>query len=279
MFSLLYSPALTIPSCTPANTTETPGRHEDDDQGQALVSSPLSLHCKGRYPIHHADIFIYGAGGLEELEFHTRTERPDTLELLLREGDKKAVAIANCPYLFNTEAMTRYDAMELVSTYFQDDNPEAPIMSGTCEFSASDDCIMELTPLLCRIILAEVTNNMDDYRRLEEPKVWLSHMNASAALLRADGFRMTEQVQDTLKVDLPCDIGLYTQYPGTTLCCYPNDGHSPTAGNPATEFIFECSIDGVPQVCRTDLPPIKRNATVMLSLTVDAPGIYCFEII
>lgn len=276
IYSLHTIPALLIlSSCARPSDTAAPDQAVIEEETVQLTSQ-FETECGGK-DIRVCDIFIYSASGTCELETHIKTERPDTVELSLKEGDKTAVVIANCPYEFNVSALSRIDSMELVRMSFSDDDPGCPVMSGTAEFRAGRLCLVEIAPLMCTIRLVEVVNNMDGYRCLEDPRVGLMNTNTSAELIRASGFRPVEIDTDAHYESLPCDVGMFPQHPGTELFCYPNDSTVPTAGTPATSIIFECSIDGEKQVYSYQLPPMGRNSRISLTLTVDAPGKYTFS--
>lgn len=243
-------------------------------KSQVEIEMPAGIEDNGVL-----DIFVYSASATKGLEFHARTSRPDTLELLLPPGDKIAAAIANCPFQFNLKALEMYDSIEQARFGLQADNPERPLMSGTQEFEAGTVCRVRLTPLICSVTLKEVENTMTRYRRLEDPVVYLENVNEETEILRMTGFRASETQKDTTRIPLPYDVGLYPQTPGITLYCYPNDSTEPTVGNPATTLVLECTIEGQPQRFAVTLPAIERASTHLVSISVSGPGSFTSEII
>ena len=263
------------------DTAEENGMTEADemrtDTMEVVIRTKASWAEDRTPPIERLDIFIYGYGGLRQLESHVTlkgggSERSDTLRCTV--GRKIIVAIANSPLEFNLTALAKMDGMELLNYKSEDDSPEVPVMSASTEADAGNAVEMTLKPLMCRVRLAEISNTMAGYRLIEEPQVYLCDCNPAAEALRQKDFRPKEPSPDTVKVPLPYDIGVFTQHPGTELFCYPNDTPENILGSPRTSMGLECRIDGKKAVFEFPLPPLKRAACVDVSISVDGPDSY-----
>ena len=225
------------------------------------------------------DLLIYDEGDMGSLESWTHFESlPDSISVMGAKRVKTAVAIANSPRSFSRRAIERFDSIELLSYAFDEDSPEAPVMSGTCSLIPDRPGQLRLVPLMSRVQLGEISNTMKGYARLEEPRVYLDNMNASAELLRSVGFRPSEYIEVTEKTKLPYDIGIFSQRPGTELYCYPNETPEATVGSPQTFFVLECEIYG--NTCRfpVALNALGRNKTLHVDISVGGPDLYSSKV-
>ena len=222
-------------------------------------------------PIQRLDVFVYNADHVGELLDMRRYDfLPDSLLLYGPGLDRLVVAIANSPHEFNAGALARFDSIELLTYNYTDDSPAAPVMSGMCEVAAEGNASITLTPLMARVQLGEISNYMERYVRLENPRLYLDNMNSSAEVLRTVGFRPSETVSNPPRTSLPYDIGIFPQNPGTELFCYPNDTPG-TIGTPPTALVLECEISGVTRRFSTSIPSIERNSTTRIDLSVSGP--------
>ena len=215
------------------------------------------------------DIFVYNADGLrEQLLVRKYDHMPDSAVLYCKAYNATVVAIANSPHDFNTGALGRYDSIELLTYSFEEDSPESPVMSGQKDIEAGGSAVLVLSPLLSRVQIGEVSNKLKGYIRLEDPRIYLENMNANAEVLRTAGFHPSETVPSPPVRYLPYDIGRFTQSPGTELFCYPNDSPEAGIGSPPTVFVMECEIQGATRSFRVPLPPISRNSTTRVDISV-----------
>lgn len=263
-----------VTSCSTAQEIET----EPEDEVFVPVDSTSctvrfrNLAYEEAVP-EHLDLFIYNADGVKDLlARYSFSGIPDSVSFTAPARAYTAVAIANSPMDFNPAATERYDSMELLWYSFEDDAPECPVMSGTCNIEPGNPCIIDLSPLMARVTLAEISNTMKGYIRLEEPRIRLENLNSGAEIMRFEGFRPSETIETGQELKLPCDIGIFKQNPMATLYCYPNDSPESTIGTPATVFVLECEINGETQRFSVNLPAIKRNGQVFVDLTVNGPG-------
>ncbi len=215
------------------------------------------------------ELFVYDADGLHNLLDHrSYAFLPDSAVLYCKARNVTVVAIADSPLQFNAGALQRYDSIELLSYRFEEDSAERPVMSGQRDIEAGGSGSIILSPILARIKTGEISNKLRGYIRLENPRIYLENMNASAELLRTTGFYPSEICMSTPVKNLPYDIGVFSQSPGTELFCYPNDSPEASIGSPATAIVLECEIEGATRQFRVSLPPIKRNSTLMVDITV-----------
>ena len=249
------------------------------NRGQEIIDTPppfdtlevkeylTSLTVKAPCPVHSLDIFVYRADGLKDLAAYLHADA-DSATVSLNDTLPKMVAIvANARGRFNIQGLNHYDSLGEVRAQLDSDSPDAPLMSGIGPLGQP----VILTPLLCTIELVSVTNYYDGDILAENPRVWLENVNTDADIFRDQGFTVREP-RPSPKVYLPCDIGLYTQYPGTKLYCYPNDLPNPDAGNPATELVLEYEIEGVTLSQRYTLHPIMRGETIQLEAEIRPYG-------
>lgn len=229
--------------------------------------------------IRRFDLFFFGTDGVEALGGHlSLNSLPDSVSLLAPDEDLYVVGVANSPFDFNLAALSKYDSMALLSYDFADDDPEFPIMAAACTTSLRCGSLV-LAPLLCKVMLSSISSTLDDYDLLEASKIRLHEINNSAAVLCRSGFRPSETIEDGVWAALPFDVGLYTQDPGITLYCYPNDTPETTLGSPHTEMELQCRIRGQDCSFRTTLPPITRGSTTRVAITVGGPDDYSFDIL
>lgn len=226
-------------------------------------------------PVRQTDIFVYDAEGTKEMESHICYDGlPEhlTLKLPASGRDRILVAICNFPFKFNLNALKQFDSMSLLSLRFPDDNTSAPVLSGRSDLRPDiRDITINLSPLMCTVSLDAVSNALDDYELLENPRIYLSGTNPEAEVLREKDFRPKEGLDDSNPVKLPYDIGFYTQNPGTVLFCYPNDTPEDILGVSRTRIVFECEITG--KSCRFSsvLPPFGRGSSISAEITVFSP--------
>ncbi|MGM9792554.1 MAG: hypothetical protein ACI3Y4_09190 [Candidatus Cryptobacteroides sp.] len=257
------------PSCR--KTTAQGPAPVDTDTAQLIqeVKDSLTLTVKSRCKVKTLDILVYGGAPLLSLESCTRCEGElDPLSIELKDTlPKTVVVLGNMPGELNPYAVVHFDALERLEMNLGDDDPGAPFLSGKTEWSGGC-CEVELMPLLCCVVIESVTNMNDDYTLLENPRVWLSGINTRAALMQTTGFRASETAEGKA-VRLPCDIGLYTQYPGTRLWCYPLDLTDGQGAQLMVEF-GKRSPDGEYVICRTafDLGPVFRASEVVKNLNL-----------
>ena len=226
-------------------------------------------------------VLAYSANGLGNLLGYSASAcAGDTAQLRCPTGETVLILLANLPADIDVGTVDRYESLELVKVEFDNDDPDWPASSGKFHLDLKSDTLIQIVPvpLMSKVIVREVSNYLTGYKRLEDPRVRLTGRSASAELLRTDGFRLQETVPDATGIKLPCDIGIYPQYPGTVLHCYPNDSPD-IIGSPPTRIELECVIDGSKAVFSSSLPSLGRGKIVSCSLSVDSSscGTWTFE--
>ena len=222
-------------------------------------------------PIRSLDCLVYNNDDAGTLAAHARTSGGGA-RMRLPEGVYEVIAIANSPRSLNLTALYRRETADLLEFQFEDDDPECPIMGARASTKAPGACEMVLEPLMSAVCLSEVSNSISGYVRLVDPQVFLQDLNPSAKILRTEEFRPSETIERGTAKPLPCDVGVYTQYPGTMLYCYPNDTPENLLGVTRTSIALECGIGGEDFILEGNLPPLGRNCLLNASLTVDSPG-------
>lgn len=257
-------------SCIARTTTQDPGSTHSEDPLLMVMK-----FCRNWGRIRSLDLFIYSQEGIRPLESHIHLDSlVNPIQIPKPEGPAVLVAVANCPYRFNTTAIARLDAMEKLDFQFKDDNPSWPLMSGSCELVSGDQAELQLEPLMCRVILGSISNGMADYVLMEDPCIWLSGMNASATLLQTDGFRPKSSIPEGMKERLPYDIGFYSQSPQTVLYCYPNDTPDNILGVDRTCLNLSFNLQGKEKSLQFDLPPMRRGRDVTAAIVVESEEEY-----
>ena len=236
-----------------------------EKQDSTLLESRISAEAAGA--VKRLDLFVYRPDGLKDLVTHVRAEGA-TARISLTDSLQKTVAVvANARGTFNTVALNHFDSLDELVIRFSDDDPEAPLMTGIGSFFPGRDTTVALTPLLCTIELTEVSNCLGGDRLAENPRVWLENINGEAGMFKLQGFAVRDPLRSRA-VRLPYDIGLYSQYPGTKLFCYPNDLPNPTTGNPATELVFQCEVEGETRTIKQVLHPIPRGSSIHVDVMI-----------
>ena len=187
-------------------------------------------------------------------------------------GSKIIIAIANSPYEFNLKALQCFDSAELLTMYYRDENPQFPLMSAI-SFSHEDSIFLKLKALLCPVKVLSISNSTD--KLLSHPRLSLRKINASAEMLRSDGFRPSITIDSPAEIShpqmmfsqLPLDLGSDTCHPMTTLYCYPQDTET-SLGTPRTEIVLSAEVEGSTQHFATPLPKAGRGKTIVINLNI-----------
>ena len=270
---LVLLPALLVSSCEKVDISGDEPAQEVRDSAVTRITFKATDK-----PVERLDVFIYETEGTQPLEKHLVLDSlPPSLEVYISEGDKLIAAVANSPKKFKETAMARYSAVSQISYLFSEDSPELPIMSGGAE-SSDQEAEIELTPMLCEVVLSTVTNTMEDYELLEEPRVRLRGINSSAKFFSGDDFLPEETIDKGVWAELPRDVGFYPEQPGTILYCYPNETPESNIGQDRTSLELECLILGVRRSFTVDLPPFGRAAKTEVEITVDGPGSFSYKV-
>lgn len=259
------------PACDPVDNNENPSSDsvrppEPEPAPAEMLTSTirvraLSWEGGGSQPdCDSLDIFLFSATGLRKREYFRRMAFQDTVMIRSAPGDKIVALVSDSPLRINTAAVTSYDVLEQLKYSFCDDNPSRPLRTAQAEFEAGSGISLQLKPLMCRVVIVSVINDMSLYKVLECPRAYLSLINPEAEAFRQDGFSVTSQSTDTLKVFLPCDIGMFPQYPATELFCYPNDAGE-SFSNPSTVLTLEGEVEGKRRSMTLPLPSLYRGSS------------------
>lgn len=244
--------------------------------------SPTLVIVDSEYGMLGCDVLVYEDGGLRRLEAGKRIEGGrDSLRFVLSEGEKLIVGFANTASGLNYEALNAYDTAELLRFHYQDDDSRFRLMSASSVCHSGDTVHLKMQSPLCCVQLRSVQHEFPGYKRMEDPVAFLENANAYVEALGRDGFLPQEFSYDTLGLrylmwdKLPSDVGMYPQYPGTCLYCYPNESEvTPTV------LVVEAYVEGNGR-CRftTDLPCISYGEGLIVDLFVgDTAEDYRFSV-
>lgn len=273
--SSLFAPAFSV-SCTRVPCIEEEIQPDPAPETPDSTCTHLTLTAEG--PVSKIDLLIYDGSGMATLDSHVSYRNPSaSVDIQTTIGTKAVLAIANCPYTLNLKALDRLESALQMVLEFNDDDPMQPIMTGYSELEAGSGAEIHLEPFLCRVTLTEISNAMDDYELVEEPRIWLSELNPSVTVLQDREFRPVDFIPEGEPESLPYDIGLFTQYPETVLYCYPNDTPERELGAPHTSLNLECRIRGEACTASFTLPPMGRNSTTRISVTIFSADDIKFE--
>lgn len=284
---LFFLPAFSV-CCT--RQEHPSGQEPPGTDGQEAAAGPVLIRTEavGGFPVRTLDFFIYRDRGTRPLERHLHFGAGDPPPVLpeLTAGEKVLVAVANSPWPFRVGALAFFEAAEQMSMRYDEEDAEAPVLSAVHPFllpsrSAADTLTLDirLLPLLCRVEVCSVFRDFPGDERIEGPRVHLQTVNAAAELLRCDGFRPTETLDnpdllkspELMRRPLPVDIGFFMQFPAVSLYAYPNDPEEGGLGTPRTRLVLEGRIGG--RTCRweSDLPALRRGFRLKTDWTVTGP--------
>lgn len=263
---LVFMPAFLAVSCA----KEEPKDDEANDGKKETAEVTVRLDSGGN-SLRRSDIFVYAD---EVLEHHLRTESGEKeLKIVCGKGEKHIFVVANCPHDFNIRALSSLSSMYKLTMAFNDDDESFPVMGAeaTCSTEDSLEVVAELTPLMCRIMLSEISSNLEDYELVESPRIRLRGINAGAALFRSGPYIPEELIEFGEWKSLPYDIGMLTQYPMISLPCYPNGSNESEYSPERTVLELECRIMGETCSFLYPLPPFGRNSSTKVRLSIDGP--------
>lgn len=240
------------------------------EEVQVVDSTLTTIYIRNAsaYPVKDLQVLIYKNSGTQSLETKLDfAEIPDTIEVVTTEGEKHIAVVANCPKSLSTVALSRYDALAGLGYDFNDEDLEYPIVSGYC-LTQGQIGEVDLTSLMCQVEISAISNSMDNYELVESPKIRLVDINSYAYVMQESGFYPTELIDYGEWSELPYDIGLFTQYPGTTVYCYPNETSEEILGSIFTYLELECLINNSTCNFYIQLPAFGRNSKIEVELTI-----------
>lgn len=220
--------------------------------------------------VHTLDVFTFSDDGLRKLDSYQRYDRPPrTLSIASTAGDKIVVAVANPPESgYSVRQVGTYDALERLMAHLYEDDPEFPLMSGESVVAAGGRCTISLEPMMSEVVLNSVLCDFSGKpysgELLENARVYLTNVNASAEILRDDGFKPLDILnagrlseRDMAQMGHPealvkeiytgigasrHGIGAVKKNINVTLYTYPNDVQEESIGTPFTRLVLEGTI-------------------------------------
>lgn len=194
---------------------------------------------------------------------------PETIYCETNKEGLIITGLGNFPYEIDRNKLTRHESVEQMKARLGDDDPSRPVMSGECWSEGCDTVILRLTPLLCRVRLTRVDNLIGGNTLLEEPLISLKGAMTEAELMRHSGFRPVSNIEGEISVKLGNDIGSAPVFPDVSLYCYPYDDAGQEVGCPPVMMCFSCTVDGEVLEWSFGLPPLRRDSTLEVSLTIE----------
>ena len=245
--------------------TQAPSLHSGSTE-----TDSLSLHINSPTPYGHLDLFIYADTLTRALQTHMRTGSGTTLHIPAGDGSRIAVAIANARAEFSSFPAT-FDTMEKITMEYADEDPDSPLLAGSCPLQGGRTAEMDILPLLCPVSIGKISIEAD--APLEDAVVQLVSANARAEILRTDGFHPSivldspERLRHPLMMlrEFPFDIGSRPQESGITLWCYPNEDDGGPGGR-GTALLISGRQQGVEKEFHIPLGPVKRGAQINLDI-------------
>lgn len=309
LISLLLSPVFLVNSCRKTVPDDMPD--PDPFPARDTVWRTLAIRYAGIAGTAPSgcclDLFIFDDTEGRPVDRILHFEgNPEEVEFRCLDGAKIVAAVANSPKAFNPAAIARYSSLDLIYYEFGEDDPQMPIMGGTCRLGEklvsseiSDDIVhvrdiaghpsgftdkpgrepvevkpdeIVLTPLLSRICVESISNGLDGYELLEEPRVRLRNINGSAKLFNDGPYQPQEMIDYGEWVGLPYDIGMFTQELSIMLDCYPNESGEDEITAFRTELELECTIRGSKERFSFPIPEIGRASSVSCHISVYDEG-------
>lgn len=237
-----------------------------------------------RVCIDSADLLVYDDSGLQKLAEHWHGK--DTcFRIRLAEGDYTFVVLANLNGELREESVSRYEYLESLDYRLADEDPDAPLMSGTAYGKSGGDISVSIEPLLCEVEIFSIESRLQNCDSpIRDLCVYLMNVNALAEPLRKTGFRPSRMIDagwldmkeilslrcpGMLYIDLRCDLGRNALHPHRSLYCYPNDPAEAGLGTPWTAVAVEGSVDGERRCWVKELGPLKRAGRTGVDLILE----------
>lgn len=268
---LVVGPGLLFQSCNRALPEQT-DEEVIEEIASDKVLTELYIDTAVTAEIRNLQILVFRNDGIRELAQIIQADNGGAVKVWTDGGEWIAVAIANSTTAVERKSVSRYDGLSQLEFMFQDDDPQAPVMTGVCGFAAGErGKKISLEPFMCRVDIASVSNAMDGDVLVENASVRLTDMNPIVNALQEDEFIAAEVIAEGRKAVLPYDVGFYTQYPGISLYCYPDTSPRGSLGSLSTGVLFECEIDGEKRSSSCSLPELPRGSSVSVDITVFSP--------
>lgn len=242
------------------NLVEVPSLNEPSTRAAELSQR---LASENSNKIKTLDIFIFNDDELKRLDSYISVNRPSTAYLQVESGsgDKLMVMVANiADKSFSAAEISTYESLEEKYWELKDEDPNYPVMSGTCSFCAGSDGYtpIQLTPIMSNVCLDFIKCNFSGRgytsKELENAVVYLTNVSGRAEIMRENGFRIKELVNagsldksylgSMTHPELLYSKVVPKQWKPVNLYCYPNDGADGVVGSQHTKMVVQGDIDG-----------------------------------
>ena len=249
-------------------------KSEDSESKEPEIEKADTLNytiiVKAPCEMKKLDILAFATSGTNDLEGHKTlvSGKLDTVRFKSTKGELDFCMVANSPFNIKTGAIKRRENLENLEYDFLDDSEECPILSGEVKMKPGK-AELQLKPLMCRISLENVTSTLSNYELVEEPRVRLTDIPVTAKPFGSEGFVQQESREYGEWKQLPYDIGLFTQHPGTSLGFYPNETPEDSFGSTRIGLEFVYGVRGKRYTAKAILPPTGRADSLLVDVLVE----------
>ena len=150
-----------------AVTPEIPDKNPDvePEEKPSMRSLAVRFETNASFEcgIRKLDLFLYSDVLLTHRSIRGMR---DSIHLCIPENAARIVAVANATGTFNDDALAHYDAWDRFEMDIKYESPRFPIMGAEAIING-DECLMTLSPLLCKVVLRSATQYIDDEALVE----------------------------------------------------------------------------------------------------------------
>jgi len=273
-----------------------------------IASAESPTKAESWWLIKRMDLFVFNDAEVQSLDSYSREYAYSTgsVTAASSEGDKIIVAIANSQ-LSNEEisSIVVYEDINSLRTRLEDESPEYPLMTGETRVCAGseDGCTLVLYPMMSEIHVSSLECKMEGAysgKKLQKVKAYLTNVSGKTEMMRWDGFRTSEILNQGRLVESDMQMLRYQRllynyigngkqssdgwtYGSASLYCYPNDAKEESVGTPYTTLVIEGTIDGAVNYYpvrinregfghSVGVEGISRNARYVMNITITGPG-------
>ncbi len=254
----------------------------------------------------YADVFVFNDDKLRRLDTYQRVRIQNGKVNAVTTGGKKIIAVIVNSGKDREDwiSIDSYAALQKVRSDIRNDDPFAPLMSGSATVAGRDnECTMDMQPLMSRVTLRSISCDFLGKAYEDEPltegKVYLTNVNAFCGIMDGSGATIIETVNTAglnpsdvaslqspgmLSAKLPTSIGWKGVRTDIDLYCYPNTCEEETLGTRFTRLVIEGKIRGITyywpiDINREDFGPVQgempgvaRNSTYIFDVTLTRTG-------
>ena len=284
--ALWHLPAFLL-ACSPQSAQEAqltlPAR-----KVQIYVSQPGKTTHEG------LDLLFFQGKPLEKLDAYQHFDAlpPNPVPGISSTAARKMVAFSGCPGdIYDWSDIRTYPSLENRRFRLEDENPESPMMVGTCELpeGTSRSVRISLQPMLSRITLRSIACDFtgrgyagEPLRNVRAYLTWASReCQPTAENDHPVSWLNAGRLDETETASLPhpemvCSAVSpalsHRIYPSLSFFCYPNPSEGASFGQPVTRLVIEGQLQGTTCYYPIDLPGLKANTQYRMDVTLTRAG-------